>query len=352
MSLRASATVRKEPPRNRLALTRQDYDGAPSTMCRGCGHDAITASIISACYESGVDPRAVIKLSGIGCSSKTTNYFMGQSFGFNATHGRMAALATGVALANHQMRLIGVSGDGDTASIGLGHFIFMLRRNLPITYIVENNGVYGLTKGQFSATADQGSQAKKGWVNPWPAIDLASLAISMGATYVARSFSGDRKQLSPLIQGALAHRGCAVLDVLSPCVTFNNHEGSTKSLKHLREAKENLHELDFIPAFEPIEVDYHPGEDHNVRLHDGSTIRLHKLAEGSYDPGDRDGAMRLLERSLHEGRFVTGLLYVDTETPDFVTQEGISEQPLASLTEEQLRPSAAALDAINRELMQ
>lgn len=338
-------TAKSEPQYNHAHLTRDDYTGVPSTMCKGCGHDAITASIITACYESAIDPKRVIKLSGIGCSSKTTNYFLGKAFGFNGTHGRMPALATGTALANRHAIPIGVSGDGDTASIGLGNFAHMIRRNLRITYIVENNGVYGLTKGQFSATADKGSKAKKGWVNPWDAIDLASLAILMGATFVARSFSGDRKQLRPLIQAAMHHHGTAILDVLSPCVTFNNHEGSTKSLKGIREAKEDLNEVDFIPDFAEINVDYREGSDIKVRMHDGGTVLLHKLQ--NHDPTDRIAAVNVLERGLHEGKFVTGLIYIDEDRPDLATIENLCDTPLSMLTEEELRPSAETLDRIN-----
>src|SRR3989337_269726 len=255
---------------NRINLSEKDYEGAASTMCRGCGHDAITASIIRAFFQSGVDPRKVVKLSGIGCSSKTPAYFLSQSFGFNAVHGRMSAIATGANLANHTLMPLGVSGDGDTAAIGLGNFCHMMRRNVNINYIIANNGVYGLTKGQFSATADLGSVMKGGKVNDIPAIDLAELAITLGATYVARSFSGDRNHLTRLVQGSLHHNGSAILDVISPCVTFNNHEGSTKSLKSAKGHVHPIHEVDFIPPYENIEADYKEGTDHGVELHDGS----------------------------------------------------------------------------------
>lgn len=337
--------ARSEPQINHVHLTKKDYQGSPSTMCKGCGHDAITASIITACYESAIDPKRVIKLSGIGCSSKTTNYFLNQSFGFNGTHGRMAPLATGAAVANREVIPIGVSGDGDTASIGMGNFSHMIRRNLRITYIIENNGVYGLTKGQFSATADKGSRAKKGWVNPWDAIDLAALAIQMGATFIARSFSGDRKQLAPLIQAAMNHNGTAILDVLSPCVTFNNHEGSTKSLKRIREMKEDLNEIDFIPDFEQIDVDYAEGTDINVRMHDGGMVVLHKLK--NHDPTDRMQAMNVVEQGVQESKFVTGLIYIDENKQDFITQQNLCDTPLSMLTEAELRPSAETLDNIN-----
>ena len=340
---------KSDPVVNRVHLTKEDYEGAPSTMCKGCGHDAITASIVTACFETSVDPKRIIKLSGIGCSSKTTNYFLNQSFGFNGTHGRMAALATGAGVANHTLIPVGVSGDGDTASIGLGNFVHMVRRNLRICYIVENNGVYGLTKGQFSATADLGSKAKRGWENPWEAIDLASLAIQMGATFVARSFSGDRKQLTPLIEAALNHKGTAVLDVLSPCVTFNDHEGSTKSLKNIRGNREPLNEVGFIPEFKDIEVNYAEGTDLRVRMHNGGVVTLHKLVD--HDPKDRLGAMVLLEKARGAGKFMTGLIFIDEDRPDFAEMELLGETPLAFLTDAELRPSKEALDEINASLM-
>ncbi len=339
----------KQPEINVIGLTKKDYEGATSTMCKGCGHDAITASIITACFETGIDPKRIIKLSGIGCSSKTTNYFLNQAFGFNGLHGRMAAMATGAGLANRNLIPIGVSGDGDTASIGLGNFVHMMRRNLRICYIVENNGVYGLTKGQFSATADHGSKAKKGWENPWEAIDLASLAIFMGATFVARSFSGDRKQLAPLIEAALNHHGTAVIDVLSPCVTFNDHEGSTKSLKNIRNNRDPLNEVGFIPDFQDIKVDYPEGTDLKVRMHDGGMITLHKLKD--HEPTDRIKTLELLEKTRTEGKFVTGLIYIDEELPNLAEVENLCEKPLAFLTDEELRPSKEALDEINASLM-
>ncbi len=335
---------------NRVRLTEKDYEGAPSTMCRGCGHDAITASIIRAFFASSVDPRKVVKLSGIGCSSKTPAYFMSQSFGFNAVHGRMSAVATGANLANGSMIPIGVSGDGDTAAIGLGNFCHMIRRNVNITYVIENNGVYGLTKGQFSATADKGSVMKGGKVNDMPAIDLAELAITLGATYVARSFSGDRKQLAPLIQGAIAHKGSAILDVLSPCVTFNNHEGSTKSLKYVKEHLDSLHDVDFIPYFENIEIDYEEGTDKEVELHDGSRIILHKLGK-DYDPSNKMQALTAIHAAVAEGKFLTGLIYYDPSRPDFAEQVNLCETPLAELGQDVLQPPPELLDEINAEFM-
>jgi len=335
---------------NRISLTEKDYQGAPTTMCRGCGHDAISASVIRAFFESSVDPRKVIKLSGIGCSSKTPAYFISQSFGFNAVHGRMSAVATGANLANHTLISIGVSGDGDTAAIGLGNFCHMMRRNVNITYIVENNGVYGLTKGQFSATADKGSVMKGGKVNDMPAIDLAELAIVMGATYVARSFSGDRKQLAPLIQGALAHKGSAILDVISPCVTFNNHEGSTKSLKYVKEHLDPIHDVDFIPPYENIEVDYEEGTDQDVELHDGSRIILHKLGR-DYDPSNKMQAVAAIHAAVAEGRFLTGLIYYDPTRSEFIEDLNLCETPLAELGQDMLQPRAELLDQINAEFM-
>jgi 2-oxoglutarate ferredoxin oxidoreductase subunit beta len=335
---------------NRVNLAEKDYEGAPSTMCRGCGHDAISASVMRAFYGSSIDPRKVIKLSGIGCSSKTPAYFMSQSFGFNAVHGRMSAVATGTNLANHELLPIGVSGDGDTAAIGLGNFCHMMRRNVNITYIIENNGVYGLTKGQFSATAEKGTVMKGGKINDMPAIDLAELAITMGATYVARSFSGDRKQLAPLIQGAVAHRGCAILDVLSPCVTFNNHEGSTKSLKYIKEHLDPLHDLDFIPPYENIEVDYDEGTDCEVTLHQGSRIILHKLRE-DYDPTSKMQAIQAINASVVEGKFLTGLIYYEPNRPDFAEEMNLCDTPLAELGKDVLQPPPEALDKVNAALM-
>ena len=335
---------------NRINLTEKDYKGAPSTMCRGCGHDAISASVMRAFFESSVDPRKVVKLSGIGCSSKTPAYFLSQSFGFNAVHGRMSAVATGANLANHSLIPIGVSGDGDTAAIGLGNFCHMMRRNVNITYIVENNGVYGLTKGQFSATADKGSVMKGGKINDIPAIDLCELAIILGATYVGRSFSGDRKQLAPLIQGALAHKGSAILDVISPCVTFNDHEGSTKSMKYVKEHLDPIHDIDFIPHYENIEIDYEKGTDRAVEMHDGSRIILHKLGD-NYDPASRMQALQAIHAAVAEGKFLTGLIYYDPNRADFADELDLCETPLAELGQDLLQPPAELLEKINAEFM-
>jgi len=335
---------------NRINLSEKDYEGAPSTMCRGCGHDAISASIMRAYYESGIDPRKVIKMSGIGCSSKTPAYFLSQSFGFNTVHGRMSAVTTGANLANHTLMPIGVSGDGDTSAIGLGNFCHMMRRNLNITYIIENNGVYGLTKGQFSATADVGSMMKGGKVNDIPAIDIAELAITLGATYVARSFSGDRKQLAPLVQGAIAHKGSAILDVISPCVTFNNHEGSTKSLKYVKGHLDPIHDVDFIPSYENIEADYDEGTDHEVELHDGSRILLHKLGK-DYDPTSKSQAISAIHGAIAEGKFLTGLIYYNPKRIEFAEELDLCDTPLAELTQEDLQPPIELLDQINAALM-
>ncbi len=338
----------KQPERNKVHLTKKDYEGAPSTLCRGCGHDAITASIMTACYEANIDPTKVVKMSGIGCSAKTPTYFMSQSFGFNGLHGRMAAMATGVGMANKNMLIIGPTGDGDTASIGLGHFAHMMRRHLRITYIVENNGVYGLTKGQFSATADVGSTQKKGAANLFHAVDIPSLAILMGATFVARSFSGDRKQLTPLIKAALNHRGTAILDVLSPCVTFNDHDGSTKSLKYIRSHRDAVNEIEFIEDEVPNTDHHQEGTDLQIEMH-GGVITLHKLKD--HNPLDRMAALQRLDAAQAEHKFLTGLLYINEDQPDLAEIENLTDTPLAYLDPKDLRPSKEALDKINAGLM-
>jgi 2-oxoglutarate ferredoxin oxidoreductase subunit beta len=340
----------REPAKNRAGLTLADYKGAPSTLCDGCGHDAITSQIIKAYYELGIEPHMVAKLSGIGCSSKTPAYFLSRSHGFNAVHGRMPSVATGANMANHQLHMIGVSGDGDTASIGLGQFCHLVRRNVPIIYIVENNGVYGLTKGQFSATADIGSKQKKGSVNEMHPIDLCSLAIELGCGFVARSFAGDPKQLVALIKAAASHNGTAVLDVISPCVTFNNHEGSTKSYKYAKEMETPIHELGYIPFFEQITVDYEPGTVQEVEMHDGSHLRLKKLEHG-YDPTDKMAAVRTIAKASQDHMFLTGLLYIDEHQKGFPDMMNIVDEPLALLKESQVRPPKEALDKIMAELM-
>ena len=342
-----STTLEAPRPKgsNRMGLLLQDYKGKDSTLCAGCGHDAITSQIIKSFFEYGVEPHRVIKLSGIGCSSKTPAYFLGRSHGFNAVHGRMPAIGTGAILANRHLIAIGVSGDGDTASIGMGQFIHLLRRNVPMIYIMENNGVYGLTKGQFSATSDQGSRLKTGVLNELPAVDCCLLAIELGCGYVARSFAGDPKQLVALLQGALAHRGTAFLDVISPCVTFNNHEGSTKSYKYAKESEELLHEINFVPFYEQITVDYEAGVTKVVELHDGSRITLRKL-ERDFNPMNKLEALRLIREANAKGEFLTGLLYIDPVKPDFTELIGMHDEPLVHLGTDRLRPSKEALEEI------
>jgi 2-oxoglutarate ferredoxin oxidoreductase subunit beta len=338
------------PPTNRIGLTLADYKGAPSTLCDGCGHDAITAQIIKAFYELGTEPHMVAKLSGIGCSSKTPAYFLNRSHGFNSVHGRMPSVATGVSMANHTLTMIGVSGDGDTASIGLGQFCHLIRRNVPMIYIVENNGVYGLTKGQFSATADLGSKAKSGVLNELPPIDLCGLAIELGCSFVGRSFAGDPKQLVALLKAAGSHRGTCVIDVISPCVTFNNHEGSTKSYKYAKEMETPLHELGFVPFFEQISVDYEPGSVQEVEMHDGSKIRL-KKTERDYDPTDEINAMVTIKKAHANKEFLTGLLYINENKEDFTTIMNVGEAPLATLPESVTRPAKSVLDEVMAQLM-
>jgi len=336
-------------PKNKLGFTHRDYEGSVSTLCAGCGHDSISSAIIQACFELDLPPHRVAKMSGIGCSSKTPTYFLGQSHGFNSVHGRMPTVATGANLANRDLIYLGVSGDGDSASIGLGHFAHCLRRGVNMVYIVENNGVYGLTKGQFSATADAGSTSKKGVGNTDEPIDLVSLAILLGATYVARSFSGDKHQLVPLIKAAIEHRGIAFLDVISPCVAFNNHPGSTKSFDYVREHNDAVNALDFIIGRDAITADYPPGMVADIAQHDGSTIRLRKLEDG-YDPTDRLGAMAYIQERHAAGEIVTGLLYVKHENADLNQRMNTVEVPLNSLGDAELCPGAEALEAINAGL--
>ena len=336
-------------PKNELGYTHRDYEGKISTLCAGCGHDSITASIIEACYELSIEPHRVAKISGIGCSSKTPDYFLGNSHGFNSVHGRMPSVLTGANLANRDLIYLGVSGDGDSASIGFGQFAHSIRRGVNMTYIVENNGVYGLTKGQFSATADRGSKNKRGIVNNDEAIDLVGMALQLGATYVARSFSGDKGQLVPLIEGALAHRGAAFIDCISPCVAFNNHEGSTKSFDYVREHNEAVNFLDVITGREEITVDYAPGSVELVKQHDGSMLRLRKLA-GDYDPHDRAQAISFLHHRQAAGEIVTGLLYVDPDAEDLHGYLKTVEKPFNEMTEDELCPGAAALDKLNAGL--
>jgi 2-oxoglutarate ferredoxin oxidoreductase subunit beta len=332
-------------PRNALGLTRRDYEGANSTLCAGCGHDAITAAIIQACWANSLAPHEVVKLSGIGCSSKTTAYFVGGGHGFNSVHGRMPSVATGANAANRQLHYIGVSGDGDSLSIGIGQFIHAIRRNLKLVYIIENNGVYGLTKGQFSASADLGSKAKKGEVNQQPAIDPVQLALTLGASFVARSFSGDKEQLVPLIQAALHHPGFALIDVLSPCVTFNDHEGSTRSYEYSREHYEEVVHADFVAPAENIAVSYGPGETVPVTMHDGSRIVLRKVDPG-YDPTDRGAALASIRERLKAHEYLTGLLHYSEGQPEMHALNGTPDLPLNQLPYAVLNPGAQKLAAL------
>ena len=334
---------------NSLGFTRRDYEGAVSTLCAGCGHDSISAAIIQACWELDIAPHRVAKLSGIGCSSKTPTYFLGQSHGFNTVHGRMPSVLTGANLANRELIYLGVSGDGDSASIGIGQFVHSIRRAVNMTYIVENNGVYGLTKGQFSATADQGSVSKKGVANNDSPLDLVTMALQLGATYVARSFSGDKQQLVPLIKGALAHRGAAFIDVVSPCVAFNNHPGSTKSYEYVREHNEAMNRMDVILPRTEIAVEYDEGELLEVAQHDGSVLRLRKLDQ-DYDPRDRIHAMNLLQQRQAQGEVVTGLLYVAPDSDDLHGHLNTIAGPLNGLGTAELNPGEAVLDRINASL--
>jgi 2-oxoglutarate ferredoxin oxidoreductase subunit beta len=335
--------------KNELGYTHRDYEGSVSTLCAGCGHDSISSAIIQACFELSIEPHRVAKLSGIGCSSKTPTYFLGQSHGFNSVHGRMPSVLTGANLANRDLIYLGVSGDGDTASIGFGQFAHALRRGVNMVYIVENNGVYGLTKGQFSATADRGSKSKRGVINADSSIDLVAMALQLGATFVARSFSGDKTQLVPLIKAAIEHKGAAFIDVISPCVAFNNHTGSTKSFDYVREHNEAVNRLDIVPGRAPIAVQYEPGQVEIVEQHDGSRIALRKLA-ADYDPRDRRGAMNFMMEREAAGEIVTGLLYLDPEPEDLHAHLRTVTAPLNKLSEKELCPGTAALEKINASL--
>ena len=342
----ATATPSQPQKRvNRIGLESKEYRGTKTTLCAGCGHNAISERIIGACYEMGVNPDRVIKLSGIGCSSKSPAYFLGSAHGFNAVHGRMPSVGTGAMLANRNLIAIGVSGDGDTGAIGIGQFVHLMRRNLPIVYIIEDNGCYGLTKGQFSPTADMGSKLKTGVVNDLPPIDTCAVAIEFGATFVARSFSGDKKQLASVLKAALSHRGTVMLDVLSPCVTFNDHEGSTKSYAYAKDHDDPLEDINFVPFFEDIEVDYEPGSTQEVKMHDGSRLFLSKLEE-AYDPLDKMQAMQALHKTRLRGEYATGIIYVEPDRDDFLTTLNLVDEPLATLPEDVVRPPKSALDAI------
>jgi 2-oxoglutarate/2-oxoacid ferredoxin oxidoreductase subunit beta len=336
-------------PKNDLGYTHRDYEGKVSTLCAGCGHDSITSAIIEACFKLSIEPHRVAKISGIGCSSKTPDYFLGNSHGFNSVHGRMPSVLTGANLANRDLIYLGVSGDGDSASIGFGQFAHSIRRGVNMTYIVENNGVYGLTKGQFSATADRGSKSKRGVTNTDSAIDLVGIALQLGASFVARSFSGDKTQLVPLIEAAIKHNGASFIDVISPCVAFNNHTGSTKSFDYVREHNEAVNRLDVISGRAPITVDYAPGTVQVVEQHDGTKLALRKV-DADYDVHDRLAAMAFLQKHAAKGQVVTGLLYVDAEAEDLHNHLNTVAAPLNTLSEKELCPGSAALEKINASL--
>jgi len=338
-----------DPKKNRIGLELTPYRGGKTTLCAGCGHNAISERIIEAFFEMGVDPRQVIKLSGIGCSSKSPAYFLGGSHGFNSVHGRMPSVGTGAVLANRKLIAIGVSGDGDTGAIGIGQFVHLMRRNVPLVYIIEDNGCYGLTKGQFSPTATVGSTLKNGIVNDIDPIDTCMLAIQLGASFVARSFSGDKKQLLSILKASLSHRGTCMIDVLSPCVTFNDHEGSTKSYAYVKEHDEVAGDVSFVPYFDEINVEYDAGTTTAVTLHDGSHLYLKKVAE-DYNPTDRLAAMSLLAETARRGEFATGILYVEPDKQDFVSQLNIIDEPLATLPLSKVRPGPEVLEQLMESL--
>jgi len=345
----ATANGAPGPKLNHIGLPVVEYRGGKSTLCAGCGHNAISERIVDAMFEMGVQPERVMKMSGIGCSSKSPAYFMSRSHSFNGLHGRMPSITTGAVLANRTMTALGVSGDGDTASIGMGQFVHMMRRNLPMIYIIEDNGVYGLTKGQFSATADIGSKLKTGVINELPPIDMCAMAIQLGATFVGRSFSGDKKQLLAMLKAAIAHNGTVVLDVISPCVTFNDHEGSTKSYKFLQENDEPINEIGFVASFDDIEVDYDSGQVYDVEMHDGSQLRLRKLLE-DYDPTDKANAVRTLMEAQEKDEVLTGVFYIDTQKETFIDQLNVVDEPLATLAEPLTRPPRQALESLMANL--
>jgi 2-oxoglutarate/2-oxoacid ferredoxin oxidoreductase subunit beta len=338
-----------DPKKNRIGLEMTPYRGGKTTLCAGCGHNAISERIIEAFFEMGVEPRQVIKLSGIGCSSKSPAYFLGGAHGFNSVHGRMPSVGTGAMLANRKLIAIGVSGDGDTGAIGIGQFVHLMRRNVPIIYIIEDNGCYGLTKGQFSPTADIGSVLKNGIVNELQPIDSCMLAIQLGASFVARSFSGDKKQLLSILKASLSHRGTCMIDVISPCVTFNDHEGSTKSYAYAKEHDEVLGDISFVPFFEDISIDYDPGTTTQVTLHDGSKLFLKKIAD-DYDPTDKLAAMSLLHETARRGEFATGVLYVEPDKDDFVSLLNLVDEPLSTLPLSSVRPGPEVLDELMESL--
>jgi 2-oxoglutarate ferredoxin oxidoreductase subunit beta len=336
-------------PINAIGFTHRDYEGANSTLCAGCGHDSISAAIIHACWELSIEPHRVAKVSGIGCSAKTPDYFLGPSHGFNTVHGRMPSVLTGANLANRELLYLGVSGDGDSASIGMGQFVHVMRRAVNMVYIVENNGVYGLTKGQFSATADYGARSKKGLTNKETPLDLVSLAIQLGATFVARSFSGDKQQLVPLIKAAIAHKGMSFLEVISPCVSFNNQASNTQSFEYVRAHNDPVNQFDYIPPRTPITVDYAPGEVIDVQQHDGSVLRLRKI-DASYDPTDSVSAVSYVHAHQVKGEIVTGLLYLDAGARDLHEHLNTVAVPLNTLGAKDLCPGQAVLDEINASM--
>jgi 2-oxoglutarate ferredoxin oxidoreductase subunit beta len=339
----------KQPQVNRIGLSKKDYGGLKSTLCIGCGHDLITARIIDACYNLGVRPENVAKLSGIGCSSKTPAYFLNRSHGFNSVHGRMPAIATGVQMANKNLKMIAVSGDGDSANIGMGHFVHVMRRNLNLLYIVENNGVYGLTKGQFSATADKGSKQKSGNVNPNEPIDLCEMAYMLGCGFVARLFAGNSKQMTSVIEAAIAYKGLAFLDIISPCVTFNNHEGSTKSFAYAKGNEEPLHDIGFVPAYDPTYMEMDHGEEREITLSDGSHITLKALSK-DFDPSDRVAAGNQIMEAKHSKKILTGLIYVNPKSELLMDQMQVIDTPLSLLTEKETRPAESVLKQIMDDL--
>ena len=334
-------------PRNSLGLTRSSYEGMISTLCAGCGHDSISAAVIQAVWELDLEPHRIAKMSGIGCSSKSPTYFLNKAHGFNSVHGRMPSVATGASVANHDLTYIGVSGDGDSASIGMGQFAHVVRRNLNMMYLVENNGCYGLTKGQDSATADEGSRSRSGNINQFENIDLVGVALELGATFVARSFSGDKEQLVPLMKAAMAHKGFALIDVISPCVTFNNHHGSTKSYDYTREHIKSGNIVDFVPSADEITAHYAEGESHAVELHDGTQLNLVK-AQAGYNPENRREAVNALQDCRESGEILTGLIHIDADVKNFHSMMNMSNTPLNQLTQDVLCPGSDALDIINK----
>jgi 2-oxoglutarate ferredoxin oxidoreductase subunit beta len=338
-----------QAPKNALGFTSKAYEGPISTLCAGCGHDSISAAIVQAVWGLSIEPHRVAKMSGIGCSSKSPNYFLSKAHGFNSVHGRMPSVTTGANVANRDLMYIGVSGDGDTASIGMGQFAHVIRRNLNMMYLVENNGCYGLTKGQDSATADVGSKSKKGTINPFESIDLVALALDLGATFVARSFSGDKEQLIPLMQAAMSHKGFALIDIVSPCVTFNNHSGSTKSYDHTREHIEAAAVVDFVPHAQEITLEQIQGSTKKVQLHNGDSVRLSKLND-EYDPTDRADAIRALLDHKAEDKLMTGLIYIDPDSNNFHEILNLPDTPLNELKENKLCPGSASLADINSSL--